>query len=215
MFTLKKIAALHLEQLQSGDAPKDSQLSYQIVIPRIRHILNDFIKPLMLEKYSDDDRSAITNFIVTYEFTVQNDALGAYVNLTENYISLPHGKGIHRAFQRIPVQSQPGAFTEFELTPTHFPQINRNTRAGRYPAHRKYYMEGLKMRLQNTYAEPGQTNKVFVQQIVGAPDSFGENDNLPLSPEMVSQVLQKLLTFTYVAPQDKLNNQSPNTTLAK
>lgn len=209
MVSLKKIAALHIDQF-GGDASKDSQLSYQIIVPRIRHILNDFIKPLMIERYNEDDRTVPTNFIATYNFTVQNDSLGAYVDLTENYLALAHNKGIYRAFQRIPVQSQPGSFNEYELTPTQFPQINRNTRAGRYPTHRKYHMEGLRMRLQNIYAEPGQTNKVYVQQIVGAPDSFGENDNLPLSPEQVSQILIKLRNeFTFVMPQDKLNNQQP------
>lgn len=198
-----------MEQMQAGDAPKDSQLSYQVIIPRIRLILNDFIKPLMFERYNDDDKTVPTNFIVTYELTVQNDSMGAYVTLSENYLSMAHNRGIKRAFQRIPSLSQPGQFIENDLIPTQFPELNRNTRAGRYPGQKKYHMEGLKMRLQNTYAEPGQTNKVFVQQIVGGPDSFGENDNLPLSPDMVSQVLQKLLTFTYIAPQDKLNNQQP------
>lgn len=209
MLTLKKIAALHIEQINGGDASKDSQSSYQIVIPRIRHILNDFIKPLINERYNDDDKTVPTNFLVTYDFTVQNDALGAYVDLTESYLSLPHNRGIKRAFQRMPVESQPGAFSEYELIPTEFPEFNRNTRAGRYPTHRKYYMEGLRLRLQNISAEPGQTNKVYVQQVVAAPDSFGENDPLPLSPEMISQVLLKLMAFVPPAPQDKINNQNP------
>lgn len=210
MITLKKIAALHIESQVAGDASKDSQLSYQIIVPRVRHLLNDFIKPLMLERYNDDDRTIPTNFLVQYEFTVQNDSLGAYVDLTESYLSLPHNKGIRRAFQRLPKQSQPGAFEEFELIPTQFPEYNRGTRAGRYPTHRKYYMVGQRLRLQNVYAEPGQTNKVFVEQLVGAPDTYGENDALPISPEMVSQILLKLQAFVYKTPSDQTNNGSPN-----
>lgn len=210
MITLKKIASLFIESHSAGDASKDSKLSYQILGPRIRHLLNDFIKPLILERYNDDDKTVPSNFIVMYEFDVVNDDLGAYVDLTEHYLSLPHNKGIRRAFQRLPKDSQPGSFDEFELIPTQFPEYNRGTRAGRYPTHRKYYMVGQRMRLQNIYAEPDQENKVFVEQVVGAPDTYGENDPLPLSPEMVSQILLKLPAFSYTTPQDKINNQNPN-----
>lgn len=207
MMTLKKIASLFIEQQSGGDASKDSQLSYQVIVLRIRHLLNDFIKPLILERYNDDDRSSPSNFIVNYEFTIQNDALGAYVDLTEHYIALPYNKGVYRVIHRIPSGTMLGQYVDTECTPTLQASINRNTRAGRYPTHKKYYVEGQRIRFQNIYAEPGATNKAIVQQIVAAPDTYGENDALPLSPDMISSVLQKLLTFTYIAPQDKLNNQ--------
>lgn len=208
MITLKKIAALHIEQVAGGDASKDVTLSYQVIIPRIRHLLNDFIKPLMLERYSDDDKTPPSNFIVNYQFNITNDPLGAYVDLTEHYLALPHNKGIHRVIHRVPSASMPGQYVDTECTPTMDAATNRNTRAGRYPTMKKYYPEGHRIRFQNIYAEPGQTNIAIVQQIVAAPDSYGENDALPLSPDMISQVLLKLLNFTAVAPQDKLNNQN-------
>lgn len=210
MITLKQIAALAIDQQSSGDASKDSHLSYQILIPRIRLLLNDFIKPLVFERYNDDDKSAVSNFIVSYEFTLTPDALGSYVDLTENYISLPHNRGVHRVIHRSPSLTMPGQFTENECFPTNSPAFNRNTRAGRYPTAKKYYVEGKRIRFQNISVEPDQTNKVIIQIITAAPDSYGENDLLPLSPDMVSQTLLKLNTFAYQVPVDKLNNANPD-----
>jgi hypothetical protein len=208
--TLRKVAALHIDQISGGDQSKDSQLKYPMIIARIRHLLNDFIKPLIYEGYNDDSKIPPSNFIVNYEITVVNDVLGAYVDLPDFYLSLPHGRGIHRVIQRIPVGTMPGQFTETEIIPTQSPSINQNTRAGRYPTHKKYYVEGQRIRLQNIYADPGQTNKLIVQTICAAPDSIGENDILPISPEQVSQVLLKLNGFIYPVPLDKLNNDNPD-----
>lgn len=210
MITPRQIADLHIEQMSGGDQSKDSKLSYQMIIPRIRHLLNDFIKPLILERYNEDDRTPPTNFVVTHELLIQNDPLGAYVDIPDWYLSLPHNKGIHRVVVRQPSGTQPGTFEETECTPTQFPQLSRNTRAGRYPTLQIYYIEGQRLRLQNMSAEPGAETNVLVQIISGAPESVKDNDNLPLSPEMVSQILQKLLTFTFVVPQDKTNNQISN-----
>lgn len=211
MVTLKQIASLFIDQHSSGDVSKDSRLSYQILIPRIRLLLNDFIKPLVFERYNDDDRTAVSNFIVSYELTLTPDTLGSYVDLTENYISLPHNRGVHRVIHRTPSMAMPGQYVDNECYPTTSPSINRNTRSGRYPTNKKYYIEGKRIRFQNTSVEPGETNKAIIQIITAAPDVYGENDLLPLSPDMISSMLLKLNAFIYQVPQDKINNNSPNT----
>lgn len=208
--TLKKIAALYIDQQSGGDQSKDSQLKYQMVIQRIRLILNDFIKPLIYEGYNDDSRTTPSIFIVNYEIVATNDSLGAFIDLPDYYMALPNNRGIHRVIQRIPLKTMPGQFTETEFIPTQSASINRNTRAGRYPTHRKYYTEGLRIRFQNMFAEPGQTNKIILQTICGAPDSIGENDPLPISPEMSSQILIKLNQMSVpMMPFDKLNDGKP------
>lgn len=211
MITLKQIAALAIDQQSSGDPAKDSRISYQVLIPRIRLLLNDFIKPMVFERYNDDDKSAVSNFIVSYELTLNPDTLGSFVDLSENYISLPHNRGVHRVIHRIPSLTMPGQYVDNECYPTTNASINRNTRAGRYPTNKKYYLEGKRIRFQNISIEPGQTNKAIVQIITAAPDIYGDNDLLPLSPDMVSQMLLKLNSFSYQVPQDKINNSSPNT----
>lgn len=210
MVTLKQIAALHIEQMSGGDQSKDSQLSYQVIIPRIRHILNDFIKPLMLERYNEDDKTPPSNFIVTYQLRIQTDELGAYVDLPDWYIALPHNKGIHRLMIRQPSGTMPGQYKETECHPTQFPQINQNTRAGKYPTAQPYDVQGQRIRLQRFSAEPDEEVNAIVQTVCGAPDSYKDNDNLPISPEMVSQILTKLLNFVYPVQQDKINNQISN-----
>lgn len=208
MITLKQIAALHIEQISGGDQSKDSKLSYQMIIPRIRHILNDFIKPLILEGYNEDDRTPPSNFIVTHELRIQNDSLGAYVDLPDWYLSLPHNRGIHRVVVRQPSGAQPGAFIETECVPTKHPQLS--TRVNKYPTLQMYSTEGQRMRFRSMFAEPDVETFAFIQAICGAPDTIKDDDNLPVSPEMISQILQKLLPFTPVVPQDKLNNQISN-----
>jgi hypothetical protein len=210
MITLKKIAALHIEFASGGNQSKDSNLSYQDVIQRIRLYLNAYIKPLQIEKWNEDDRTPPANFLVNYEVNISNDTLGAYCDIPEYYLSMAHNKGVWRVIHRIPSSTQPGTYTDTEVTPTSNASINRNTRAGRYPTHRKYVLEGMRIRFQNIYAEPGATNKAILQLFVGAPDSIGDSVSLPIAPEIVDQILTRLKQDISPIPVDKLNNNNPN-----
>lgn len=211
MITLQQIAALHIEQLSGGDKSKDSTLSYQIIIKRIRHSLANFVRPLIIERYNDDDRTVPTIFVVPYLLTLANDSLGSYVDLPDYYMSLPHNRGVKRVTLRIPSDTEPGEYSDNEVIPTEFPEINRNTRAGRYPTHKKYYMQGLRMRLQSVYNEPGKPLPVLIiETVCPAPDSVSDSVPLPISPDMVSLVLKELMTTVGVVAQDKLNNEKEN-----
>lgn len=206
-YSLKQLASIHIEQWNAGTKSKDSQSKYQIVIPQIRVILGDLFMPLMYERYNEGDRTPPAMYINSFELTLSNSEKGAYVDLSEWFVDLPRDKGIWRVFQKLPDKG----YTEF--IPTKHRSINLNTRAGRYPTHKKYWIEGRRIYLQNIFAEPGKFNKIEVQIICPAPATVGENDFLPISPTQANLILRKLLELNapqLLIPQDRLNDDNPN-----
>lgn len=192
MITLRQIAAQHMDRFSGGDVKTSSELSYQEIIFQIRQIANQVLKVQYYEKWKEGDRSATTQCIATYELTLQNDTVDglAYVTLPEFYISLPYNRGVHRIFQR--ALKQGGEPTEKEFTLMHTPSTSLKTRTARYPGMNYCWIEGYKVKFYNIFAEPDKTNKLVTQVIVAAPDTVLENDALPIMPEIVPLILDRL-----------------------
>lgn len=197
MITLKQIASVHMDRFSGGDRKSISELTYQDVVFRIRTICNELLVATYFPKYQEGDRGAITQCIASYELTLTNDVDCAYITLPDFYVSLPYNRGIHRVFQR--AKKAQGNPTGTEYTLTHHPAIGLKTRTSRYAGLKMCWVEGFKIKFYNLYAEaPGAnpnvpgTNKVVVQIIVAAPDSIGENDPLPIMPEMIPKIYDRL-----------------------
>jgi len=197
MITLRSIAARYQDMRVQGDRPNKSELSYQDIIFNIRSICNELLKVAYYEKMQEGDRSAITQCIASYELTLTNDIDCAFITLPDFYISLPFNRGVHRVYQRALKANGNPTGTEFTLS--HNPSINLKTRTARYAGLNLCWVEGFKIKFYNVYAEPQGsspnvpgTNKVIVQLIVAAPDSISESDPLPLMPEMIDKIYERL-----------------------
>jgi hypothetical protein len=204
MITLRQIASVHQDRFSGGDRPNKSELSYQEIIFQIRSICNELIKPVYWEKQNEGDRSAITQCIASYELVLTNDPDCAFVTLPDFYIALPFNRGVWRVYQRALKASGNPTGTEFTIC--HNPAINLKTRTARYAGINLCWVEGFKIKFYNLYAEPQQnanipgTNKVIVQLQVMAPDSIGENDPLPILPEMIDKIYDRLAQFEMNPP---------------
>lgn len=197
MITLKQIASQFIDRMSGGDRKASSELTYPDVIFKIRSILNELLAVSYFPKYQEGDRSAITQCIASYELTLTNDADCAFVTLPDFYLALPYNRGIHRVYQR--AKKAKGNPTGTEFTLSHNPSIGLKSRTARYAGINICWVEGLKVKFYNLYAEaPGSspnvpgTNVVILQIIVAAPDSIGETDPLPIMPEMIPKVYDRL-----------------------
>lgn len=195
MITLKQIAAMHMDRFAGGDRKTSSKLSYQEVVFNTRFICNELLKAEYFTKMQNGDRSNVLNCIAVYELPLQNDLVDgvAYVTLPEFYISLPYNRGVHRIFQRakkIKGESQQSGITEFTLVDQ--PAVSLRTRTLRYPGMNYCWIEGFKVKFFNMYAEADATNKVIAQLIVAAPDNIAETAALPIMPEIIPRVLDRL-----------------------
>lgn len=205
MTTLKNIADLIMHDWSGGDRSKDSQLDERDVIKKARLYCNSVLKPVIYEKKNEGDNSAITQAIYSYELNLQEDsAQQKYLAIPDSYMALVHNKGIHRLY----IKGNP--YNDFVIM--HQPGIS-----GRLP-HTKMkniqfcYVEGMLVKMG-----PGCTakkaDKLVLQIINAAPDSIGINDNLPMMPEQLTEVL-RLLKADYMPTMgivnDQLNNQNSN-----
>jgi len=191
MITLRQISATHIDRFSAGDKGTTSELSYQDTIFKVRSICNELIKAEYISKYAENDRSAIGMCIASYELSLVNDPDCAYVNLPDFYLNLPYSRGINRVIQRS--YHDVGNPTDKEFTLSHQPAIGLKTRTARMPEINICWLEGLKLKFFGLYAEPGsEADKIIVQLIVAAPDSILEDDPLPIPPELVPRVYDRL-----------------------
>lgn len=205
MITLKQIAALHIDRLSGGSQSKDSQIKYRSTIMKIRAIANSILRIEALRNRDEGDRTAIGFCVASYDLTVTKSNGSAEVTLPEFYMQLPYNAGIKRVFPKGKGQGN------YDYVLDSNPGISSNTRAGQYSAYKFYWPEGLKLKFRKVYDEPDEDLQVTVQILVAAPDSIGESDPLPITSDMVEEILKRLwIMDNPQMPSDKLNNNNPN-----
>lgn len=191
MISLRQISQTIIDRLSGGDRKTGSELSVQDIVFKVRGVCNELLKAEYITKYQENDRSSITHCIANFELTLNNDPDCAYVTLPEFYLSLPYNRGINRIFQR--AMNAQGNPTDTEFAISHQPAIGLKTRTVRYPGINICWIENFKVKFYGIYAEPGTTNKVIVQLIVAGPDSVGEDDALPIMPEMIPRIIDRII----------------------
>jgi hypothetical protein len=208
MTTLKSFAYQFIDDFSGGGKTTDSKLDPRDVILKTRQLLNEVMNLKFFEKYNEGDRSAISMYISTYTLTLEHDSERniAFVTIPEVHHSLPYNRGVHRAWLK--KDSDEGEFNDIVLS--QHPGIGAKLRAGQVAGIRYAYMEGLKLVLRQTYVDADDPQEVFVQLIIAAPDSIGESDPLPCTPEQLSEVMRRLRAFYVPVPQDLVINGNPN-----
>lgn len=207
MTTLRSLAFQFIDDI-TGSQTTDSRLDERDVILKIRQILNEVMILSAIPRLKAGDGSAITQYISTYQLTINNDPLlnRAFVTLPEFYASLIYNKGIHRIFfQKDKIQD---SYKDVVLS--HHPSIGNNQRAGNLANVYYAYVEGFNIYFRNLVVEPKENPVVVVQIIVAAPDSIGINDTLPIIPEQQSEVLKRLKMYYTPVPLDLVVNNNPN-----
>lgn len=204
MITLKQISDLFISDISGGKVSKDSTVSPQEVIKKIRSFLHTVLKPVIWDKIAYGDRTAITQAIYSYELSLLEDAQGKYLDIPDLYMALHDNRGFHRLY----VKGNP--FADFVLM--HNPGISGELPHASMKGVQYCYLEGQRVRIaKGSIAK--KADKMILQILNQAPDAVDENTNIPILPEQLSEIL-RLLKMDY-APMagiqtDYINNQNTN-----
>jgi len=205
MITLQKVAQEIIRLESGGDPSNDSQLSEAYVILMVRQASNKFLKNMILENLSEDDRSTLPLMVVRYEVDVFGESPNKYITLPDFYIHLPFNKGL-RGLALVEDPTNEGI-------PRHNPGVSRNLPcADLDPKQFSYYTEGLKVYLDDHF----EYGKVLLKLVVASPDTIAITDSLPIYPEhQADLILMVRQMLANRPPQDKVLDNFDSTPLRR
>jgi hypothetical protein len=192
--TIRKIAQ-EVIRLESGGSPSiDSELNEGYVMLLVRQASNRFLKNMILENLSQDDRSTLPLMVVRYEVVVAGTDPNKYITLPDFYIHLPFNKGL-RGVALVEDPTNEGI-------PRHNPGVSRNLPcADLEPGQFSYYTEGLKVYFDDNF----EYGKVLLKLVVASPDSIAADDSLPIYPEHQADLIMMVRQMIANSPiQDKV-----------
>ena len=184
IITLRQIAYLVIDDLSGGDASVDSPYDERDIILKARGKLAYYCKVQKYERYQQGDRGVPSAFIYIFENQAVTKITGikyVVVDLPETPIDLPHNKGIYEVCPQADIYE---------------PYIRRNnqgvtrkTRAGNLEGSVGWWTEGRKIVL---YPKDKIGDKVAIKLLLPAPDDLASDQTLPMSPELLSQIVEEL-----------------------
>lgn len=207
MITLAKIAQQVIRRASGGNQSKDSQLDRREVMLRIRQVMNEECKKSFFENYNLGEPGVEGQYVARYtnvavlKDTTTNEE---YSNIPSTYAALPNGRGIREV---VPVKSgcfpliirkhgSKGIYSRLDVA-------NMQGALGCWP-------EGNKLYYDQSLLKQG-IQKVTIKLAVAAPDSVGEDDDLPIDESAATAIVDKTFQFFYPpVPQDRINNNNPN-----
>lgn len=206
MSTKAIMAQQVIRRISGGDQPGDSQLDRREVIRVICQIINDRVKMNFYENYKLGESGIDGLYIATYKnvaVSYDSDTNEFYSLLPSTYAALPNGRGIRQ------VSSMKNQRKAFVIRKSGSASIYSNLPAGRLEGRVGVFPEGTKL-IYTTDMNKSGVKKVLIKLAVGAPESIGENDTLPLDAAAEKSVVDEAIAF-FRDPvvQDKLNNNNP------
>jgi hypothetical protein len=198
MITLRKLAALHISDMSGGDQSKDSQIDEREVMLKIRQLMSELLMLKIFEKYNDGDRSAVAQYIASYDVVVATESIYKYSEIPEFFITLPSNRGIHRVYEKDKPRK--------EFIPLENPAVTQDLESANIYKNSYYYVEG--MRIYYTKLSNPNAKKVTMQLIIPAPDTIGKDDALPIIPEQQAQILRLLKEQEIRLPKDYINDSN-------
>ncbi len=206
MSTKRIIAHEVIRLLSGGDPSNNSQLDDRDVMLKVSHVLNTRIKANFYENYKVEGTTAVDG---QYVFAISNvqvthDAARDeyYSTLPDIYVSLPKGRGIRQ------VSSMKDQCIVFIIRETGTKGIYNSLQAGGLEGNIGVYPEGNKIFYDKKIKKIGITSVLV--KIVGSPDSITADSILPMDGSEITSIIQDVMKFYQPVPQDKINNQNPN-----
>jgi hypothetical protein len=188
--TLKQEAALIHRILNGGQANTDSEYDDRYTAKLFRSAMNEILGLQYIQsRQLADDRTHIKMYVATYpSINVKwDDATErCYADLPDFYISLPYNRGV------VQVSSMDKPLEP--MIQKRNPSVSAKLPAGRLQGQIGYYVEGLKIFWDEKVTKKG-VKKVLVKLVVAAPDSFGLDDSLPITPEQAAQCRDRVLNW--------------------
>lgn len=207
MATTKAILAQQvIRRLSGGNQPADSTLDRREVIKLITQAINEMVKANFFENYKLGEPGVDGVYIATYKsqsVVLDSDRNEYYTTLPNIYVALPKGRGIRQ------VSSMKNQKKPFIIRENGNQGIYANLPAGRLEGNIGVYPEGNKIWYSKDMRKEN-IDKVLLKLVVGAPDSIGESDTLPIDASVEFAVIERVLGWLDpTIPQDKINNNNP------
>jgi len=205
MISVDQAAQIFIDDFSGGDPSKDSQLDKREIALKIRSLFYSIVKMETFNKKNEGDNSAVTNAIVTYEVTLQQDDTGQkYVNMPDVPATLAYNKGFHRMY------AKGNPYEDF--IPQMNPGMSSTLPHMKIKGLQYYYVEGMKAKFSKGCTAK-KADTIVMQLIVPSPDSIADDQPLPLLKEYMPDILTKLKAdYAPLAaiPNDYVNNQNTN-----
>lgn len=204
MITLQQLSDLFISDVSGGKVSKDTTVSRQEVVKKIRSLVHTVMKPVYYDKWAEGDKSAVPQCIYSYELSLQEDAEGKYIAIPDFYMALPDSRGIHRVYVK------GNRYNDFVIQ--HNPGISGELAHSSMKGVQYCSIEGLKVRI-NKGSTAKKADKMILQIINVAPDALADTDPLPMVPEQI-EMLMRLLKADFAVfagiQTDYANNQNNN-----
>jgi hypothetical protein len=208
--TLNTITESVIKDLSGGPIPDDSPYDEAFVRLSVRDALREDLKLELLNRRAgsdgENDRSHITQYIASYfDVQVQYEASTkrAYIDLPSTFMSMSWNKGLHcLADMRTPLK---------QMIPVTNPGVTVHLQHGNFERDNYgFYAEGRKVYWMRNILQDKVT-KVLLKLIVPAPDTWGNDDPLPVLGENIARVKRVVKNdILNRFPNDRVNDNNPN-----
>lgn len=200
--TLSKEAHLIKDRLSGGNSHTDSQLDVRDIIMYYRSAMSDVLRLVFYDNMTIGDKSQIPMYIAFYpalELKEDDQDDINYVDLPSAYFHLPHNKGI--------VHVSPADTPEKEIYRSNNPYVAMNIpEVANFEQNMWYWVEGLKLKFPS-YNLDEKMESVNVKLLIPGPDSIGINDPLPIIPNQMTEIRNRVTQyFSDNVIQDVLND---------
>lgn len=205
--TLNILTERVIRRLSGGDIPIDSPYDPAFVKEEIRDTINEDFKAEILRRRAgdEDDKGAITQFIVSYpDIAVQVEASTerVYAELPSYFLSIKHNKGIH-SVSAMKKQLKPMIRIKHPEVVARLPHANLEGQ------NYGWYSEGMKIYWMRDIKRD-KIDKVMIKLLIAASSPSGD-DPLPLLPESIARILDiATMRVQNKFTQDRLNDNNPN-----
>lgn len=218
MTTPKKLAYQIIRLLSNGTRPKDSNLNEDYIIAEVRQVAHAKIKGEFYQLKNEGENSISHLYIGTYsnvEVELDQDRERCYIDLPAVHMNLPGGLGIQE------VRPQTGDIaTDVAMIPILPNEIElfRSLNVGSEIFKDQWCFEPSRDKIwftecdNETLLEAG-IEEVEVKLVVLDPAQIGDNDTLPVPPEMEMDIIKDVLLLHGYNPQqaaDLINNNNHN-----
>ena len=197
--TIRKIAALVRKEVVGGNPGNDINVTERQVMLKVRMQINESLQVQVLNKRLTGNKGTIRSFVYTFP-SIEVDKSGkseyATAILPEIPVDLPFELGIHE------ICREEDPYSPLPRLLNH--GVSKYTFANRYEGMAGWFNEGTKLVI---YPKDKVGKKIIPKLLGGGFDAIGDDDALPVTPEMVPSIVSKVKNELLNVPiHDEIND---------
>lgn len=208
IITKAVLAQQVIRRVSGGDQSVDSSLDRREVMKFLTELLNRKVKEDYFENYKLGEPGVDGQYIGRFPNNAvvkDNSTQEYYTVLPSCYVALPKSRGIRQ------VSSMTNQKDVYIIRENGNKGIFAKLQAGKLQGGRiGCYAEGNRLWFDEDMGKKNVT-QVLIKLVVAGPDTIGEDDPLPIDAAVAADIVKEVfLFFSQMVPQDKVNNNNPN-----